>query len=205
MAHVKKFVRYFKSHDLDNFQGSTYSPLTTEYGSANTAYVWHNTESNRTSYVASRNDKSYNDSTGNGRDGALPTGIHERTDKADLCWELISQDPGNVASAFPYKTFSSIDDAKSAIGIDATCLNTSSPTVTYELADSDQTLKVISAFNNNTELEANRTAWNNKWADVADGTGTKPYADNANHIKTEFLNDDDSVSFTTDPKTGNTI
>ena len=94
------------------------------------------------------------------------------------------------------KTFSSTSDANTKIGF-TSVYNTSSPTKTEELADSDQTLVVTYEFN----TEADQTAFVNA-VDGAWGDSSRPFSpadglDNVEHFKNEWLHADGSISGTT--------
>ena len=99
-------------------------------------------------------------------------------------------------------TFSSVADAKSKIGF-TSVYDTSSPTKTEALADDNLTLVVTYEFNNADEQTAFKAAVDGAWGD-----STSPYSGediDANggvdgtwveHVKTEWLNADGSVSTT---------
>lgn len=87
-------------------------------------------------------------------------------------------------------TFTSTDDAKTKIGLTATHTTTGSPTVTYALTDSDQTLAVTYEF----ASESDQTTWyesmnGTEWYNPPSGT--------VSYKKAEWLHPDGSVSATT--------
>ena len=93
------------------------------------------------------------------------------------------------------KTFSSTADANTKLGF-TSVWNTSSPTKTEALADSDQTLVVTYEF----DSEADQTAFKNA-VDGGYGDSTSPFApatdtDLSENFKTEWLHKDGSVSST---------
>lgn len=88
-------------------------------------------------------------------------------------------------------TFSSVDDAKTKIGLKNAHLTTGSPTVTYALEDSGQSLVVTFEF----EGEANQTSWYNSmaadsltWCNPSSGWGSVEY------YRADWLNQDGSIS-----------
>ena len=89
-------------------------------------------------------------------------------------------------------TFSSIDDAKTKIGLSTAHTETNgSPTTTYALADSNQTLVATFEF----ASESDQTTWYNAmdgatWYKAPAGTVYVEY------IKVEWLNADGTVSST---------
>jgi len=94
------------------------------------------------------------------------------------------------------KTFSSTSDANTKIGFKSVW-NTSSPTKSEVLADSDQTLVVTYEFASLDDQTAFKSA-----IDGDHVSGTKIYApatdtDEVEHFKTEWLHADGSVSATT--------
>ena len=101
-------------------------------------------------------------------------------------------------------TFSSVADAKTKIGF-TSVWDTSSPTKTEALEDSDSTLVVTYEFNNADEQTAFKAAVDGAWGD-----STSPYSGEdidaksgvegtwVEHVKTEWLNADGSVSTTDD-------
>ena len=94
------------------------------------------------------------------------------------------------------KTFSSTSDANTKIGF-TSVWNTSSPTKTEALADSDQTLVVTYEFGSLDDQDAFKAA-----IDAVYSGGSLPFspADNTDfveHFKTEWLHVDGSVSDTT--------
>ena len=58
-------------------------------------------------------------------------------------------------------TFTSLDDAKTLVDLHKTYLTSNSPTITYALADSDQTLEVTLEFADSAAQEAWKTAVDN--------------------------------------------
>ncbi len=105
-------------------------------------------------------------------------------------------------------TFSSTSDANTKIGFKSV-YNTSSPTKTEALADSDKTLVVTYEFNSSSDQTAFKNAVDGAWGESASpftpATDTTAYDGEASftvpyyveHFKTEWLNQDDSVSSTT--------
>tara|TARA_S200000501_G_C20731076_1_gene702851 strand:+ start:211 stop:567 length:357 start_codon:yes stop_codon:yes gene_type:complete len=93
------------------------------------------------------------------------------------------------------RTFSSISDANTKIGFKSV-FNTSLPTKSEALADSDQTLVVTYEFNSDSEQSAFKGAVDSSW-----GESTTPFSpeidtDTVEHFKTEWLHKDGSVSAT---------
>jgi hypothetical protein len=87
-------------------------------------------------------------------------------------------------------TFTSTDDAKAKIGLTATHTTTGSPTVTYALADSNQTLVVTYEF----ASESDQTTW---YASMGSTVWYNPPAGTVDYIKVEWLHQDGSVSAST--------
>ena len=101
------------------------------------------------------------------------------------------------------KTFSSIDNAKELIGF-STAWNTSSPTKTEALADSDQTLVITYEFDSKDDQDAFLSAISvfdtTKVWPATSGSAFIPYyaADKIENFKTEWLDTDGtSVGSTT--------
>ena len=106
------------------------------------------------------------------------------------------------------RTFSSISDANTKIGFKSV-YNTSSPSKTEALADSDQTLVVTYEFDSDSDQTAFKNAVDGSWGDSTSpftpATDTTAYDGEASftvpyyveHFKTEWLNQDGSVSSTT--------
>ena len=104
-------------------------------------------------------------------------------------------------------TFSSTSDANTKIGFKSV-FNTSSPTKTEALADSGQTLVVTYEFNSDSDQTAFKNAVDGAWGDstspFSPATDTTAYDGEASftppyyveHFKTEWLNQDGSVSAT---------
>jgi len=87
-------------------------------------------------------------------------------------------------------TFTNIEDAKTKIGLTTAHTNTNgSPTTSYVLADSNQTLVVTYEF----DSEANQTTWYNAMA----STWYVPSVGSVKYVKVEWLYPDGSVSATT--------
>ena len=90
-------------------------------------------------------------------------------------------------------TFSNVADAQTKIGLTSAHTSTNgSPSTTYALADSDQTLVVTYEFSS----LSNQTTWYNAmsgttWFSAPDGEGTSEY------FKVEWLHQDGSISSTT--------
>ena len=88
-------------------------------------------------------------------------------------------------------TFSSVDDAKTKIGLTSAHTDTNgSPTTTYALADSNQTLVATFEFSS----ESNQTAWYNG---MGNGDSTVWYnapSGTTEYFKVEWLHEDGSVS-----------
>lgn len=95
-----------------------------------------------------------------------------------------------------YETFSSTDDAQTKLGF-GSCFDTSSPTKTYSLEDSGQTLVVKYELNSDAEQTAFKDAIDNAW--VA-GTAFTSFTESLKvyHVKTEWLNSDDTVALLSD-------
>ena len=93
-------------------------------------------------------------------------------------------------------TFTDVDNAKTKIGF-RSAFNTSSPTTTFALADSDTTLVVTYEFDNKDDQDAFKAA-----VDALMDDSTTPwneYTGYAQHFKTEWLHKDGSVSSTSFP------
>jgi len=93
------------------------------------------------------------------------------------------------------KTFSSTSDANTKIGF-TSVYSTSSPTKTEVLADSDQTLVVTYEFNSESEQTAFKAAIDGAWGDSSSPFEPADSDDRVEHFKTEWLNQDGSVSST---------
>ena len=92
-------------------------------------------------------------------------------------------------------TFSSTSDANTKIGF-TSVWNTSSPTKTEALADSDQTLVVTYEFATEDEQTAFKAAIDAVWADSSMPYSPATATDAIEHSKTEWLHKDGSVSST---------
>ena len=88
-------------------------------------------------------------------------------------------------------TFTNVEDAKTKMGFHSTYLTTSSPTITYALADSDQTLTVTFEFASGDDQDAWKTAVTN----LADSS-TAWYNSEIEWFKIEWLAADGSVANT---------
>lgn len=117
-----------------------------------------------------------------------------------------------------YETFSSIEDAQTKLAF-GSCFDTSSPTKTYSLEDSGQTLVVKYKFNSNEEQMAFKDAIGTAWAsgtalngntakknplrignpDWESVTPANVEVLQCRHVKTEWLFPDGSVSSTYNP------
>lgn len=87
-------------------------------------------------------------------------------------------------------TFTNVADAQTKIGLSTAHTSTNgSPTVTYSLADSNQTLVVLFEF----ATEADQTTW----YDNMDPGFYNPPTGTVEYFKVEWLNPDGSVSHTT--------
>ena len=89
-------------------------------------------------------------------------------------------------------TFSNIDDAKTKVALHNTFLTSNSPTITYELQDSNQTLKVT--------LEFDSLIQQDSWKVSVDNLGTSNtawFGSDIEWFKVEWLNEDGTVSSTT--------
>jgi hypothetical protein len=94
------------------------------------------------------------------------------------------------------KTFSSTSDANTKIGFKSVW-NTSSPTKSEALADSDQTLVVTYEFASLDDQTAFKSAIDGGMADEAKVYEPATDTDAVEHFKTEWLHQDGSVSNTT--------
>ena len=94
------------------------------------------------------------------------------------------------------KTFSSTSNANTIIGF-RDVYDTSSPTKTYALADSDKTLVVTHEFNTEDEQTAFKAAVDGAWEDSSSPFAPADSSDTVEHFKTEWLHQDGSVSGTT--------
>lgn len=90
-------------------------------------------------------------------------------------------------------TFTNVEDAKTKMGFHNTYLTTSTPTITYALADSDQTLKVTFEFASGDD----QTAWKTAVTNLADSS-TAWYNGDIEWFKIEWLGADGSVENTHD-------
>lgn len=93
------------------------------------------------------------------------------------------------------KTFSSTADANTKIGF-TSVYNTSTPTKTEALADSDQTLVVTYEFNTEAEQTAFKSAIDGAWGDSSSPFSPADATDTVEHFKTEWLHADGSISAT---------
>ena len=94
-------------------------------------------------------------------------------------------------------TFSSTSDAKTKIGF-TSAFDTSTPTKTEALADTDTTLVVTYEFDTDDEQTAFQTAFDAAWANSPHSPFNPADAtDTVEHFKTEWLNKDGSLSNTT--------
>ena len=100
-------------------------------------------------------------------------------------------------------TFGNVTDAQNAIGF-RDAFDTSSPTTTYALADSDQTLVVTHEFDTADEQTAFKAAVDSlmddsstPWNPDASGIDGSEWC-LVEHFKTEWLHEDGSVSSTAD-------
>ena len=93
-------------------------------------------------------------------------------------------------------TFANVTDAQNTIGF-RDVYDTSSPTKTYALADSDKTLVVTHEFNTKDEQTAFKAAVDGAWEDSSSPFAPADSSDTVEHFKTEWLHQDGSVSGTT--------
>jgi hypothetical protein len=94
------------------------------------------------------------------------------------------------------KTFSSTTDANTKIGF-TSVWNTSSPTKTEALADTDQTLVVTYEFDSESDQTAFKSAIDSAWEDSSSPFAPADSSDTVEHFKTEWLHKDGTVSSTT--------
>lgn len=94
------------------------------------------------------------------------------------------------------KTFSDTSDAQTKIGF-TSVWNTNTPTKTYALADSDQTLKVTYEFDNSGDQTGFKSAVDAAYTDSTGHYNPATASDTVEHFKTEWLHPDGSVSATT--------
>lgn len=95
-------------------------------------------------------------------------------------------------------TFSSTADANTKIGF-GSAWNTNSPTKTEALADSGQTLVVTYEFNSESDQTAFKSAVDGTWGESSSPWDPPSDDENygiVNHVKTEWLNQDGSISAT---------
>ena len=90
------------------------------------------------------------------------------------------------------QTFTSVEDAQTRCALNATLYNTGNPARTYELADSNQGLKMTMEFD--TEADQNNfiTAASDAWTD-----GTVMFAEGVEVYKHEWLDPEGTVTVTT--------
>ena len=93
-------------------------------------------------------------------------------------------------------TFTSVEDAQTKIGF-RDVWNTSNPTKTFALADSDTTLIVTYEFDSKDDQDAFKAAVDALMDDSS--TPWDEYSGYAQHFKTEWLHKDGSVSSTSYP------
>ena len=93
------------------------------------------------------------------------------------------------------KAFSSTADANTKIGFKSVW-NTSSPTKTEALADSDKTLVVTYEFDSDSDQTAFKSAIDSDLASDTDIFNPATDTDSVEHFKTEWLHKDGSVSST---------
>lgn len=104
----------------------------------------------------------------------------------NMAWKVI-QYLGTYDAGGNHTTYTDVNDAKTKIGLATAHTDTTgSPTTTYALEDSGQTLKVTYSF----DTWDNQTTWYNgmssTWYTCADGL-------NFNYKKMQWINEDDSV------------
>ena len=96
------------------------------------------------------------------------------------------------------KTFTSTSNANTVIGF-TSAFDTSTPTKTEALEDTDTTLVVTYEFDTDDEQTAFQTAFDAAWANSPHSPFNPADAtDRVEHFKTEWLNEDGSVSATED-------
>ena len=185
-----KLVRYFKYRNPNNADTSKLTLIT----SGDTT-----TEANKTYAWSSDASKVANFKTAKEADWSTAdvSGVYYGNKVTLLNNMLVDQDASTVNAIFPYTTFSNVDEAKLKVGIDNSCLTASSPTVTYDLRDSSQTLRVEMAFDGATERANNKAHWDARFT-----AGATVYEDGVEWFKTEWVSTDDEVKVTTDPRTG---
>ena len=93
-------------------------------------------------------------------------------------------------------TFSSTADANTKIGFKSV-YNTSSPTKTEALEDSNQTLVVTYEFDSDVDQTAFKDAVTGAWGDNTQPFSPDDTFDTVEHFKTVWLHQDGSVSNTT--------
>jgi|TARA_X000000950_G_C13577265_1_gene522038 hypothetical protein len=87
------------------------------------------------------------------------------------------------------QTFSSVDDAKTKIGFNS-YLTTNSPTITYELADSNTTLVATIEYDSQDNQDTAKTAIDGNWPYWTGDDSTQT----VEQFESEWLNQDGSVS-----------
>jgi len=95
-------------------------------------------------------------------------------------------------------TFNDVADAQTKIGF-RDVWTTSSPTVTYALADSDMTLVVTYKFDDLDKQTAFKAAVDALYEDSSTPWDEDPVGGYTEHFKTEWLHEDGSVSATSYP------
>jgi hypothetical protein len=90
------------------------------------------------------------------------------------------------------ETFSNVDDAKTKIALNDTLYNTGNPTRTYELAHSNQGLKMTMEFDSEADQTSFITAASGAWTD-----STVMFASGVEVYKHEWLHEDGTISATT--------
>jgi hypothetical protein len=106
-------------------------------------------------------------------------------------------------STSSYVTFSDVSDAQTKIGF-GSCFDTNSPTKTYTLEDAGQTLVVTYTHSSEANQISFKSAVDAAWTNDSIFTGNtitsvEPFVPvlEARHVKTEWLDENDSVGATT--------
>ncbi len=95
-------------------------------------------------------------------------------------------------------TFTDVDNAKTKIGF-RSAFDTSSPTTTFALADSDTTLIVTYEFDNQEDQDAFKAAVDTLMEHSDTPWDEDPATSWTEHFKTEWLHQDGSISNTSFP------
>ena len=183
-----KLVRYFKYRNPNNAVGLTHIVSGGSTTEANKSFAW---SSDSTKLANFKTNKEAN------WDTADIDGVYYGSKEILLYKMLVDLDASTVNGVYAYTVFGDVDEAKLKIGIDSSCITAASPTVTYDLQDSDTTLKITMAFDSASDRTNSKAHWDARFS-----ANAYVMAVGVEWFKTEWVDENDNITVTTDPRTG---